>query len=94
MSTPIIFPQSVTVPRGGSADVIVSWLLDPGSADVSGTLALIVDGVPVTIPVVHEGRAPEQAPTLVLSEPKAGDVLVVCDVATVSLVDQGTIRLS
>jgi len=95
MATPSLSPSSVTVPNGGTTDVRVSWTLDPGSPDVIGTLTLAVGGAPaVSIPVLHQGRPAEIAPRLVTANPGPGDVLVSCDVASVSLVDQGTIRLS
>jgi hypothetical protein len=94
MAVASLSPSSVTVPNGGSADVAVSWTLDPGTPDVNGTLSLNVNGSAVSIPVVHQGRAAEPAPTLVTANPQPGQVLVTCDVATVALVDQHTIRLS
>jgi hypothetical protein len=95
MATPSLSPSSVTVPNGGTANVAVSWTLDPGTPDVSGTLSLVIDGQTISgIPVVKQGRPAEQAPRLVTASPLPGDVLVSCDAATVALVDQGTIRLS
>lgn len=94
MATPSLSPASVTVPTGGTADVTVTWTLDPGSPDVTGTLSLMVNGSPVSIPVVHQGTPPEQPPRLVTANPGPGDVLVTCDVAAVTLVSQSTIRLS
>lgn len=94
MATPALSPSSVTVPNGGTADVAVSWTLDPGTPDVNGTLSLNVNGTPVSIPVTHQGRPAETQPTLVTSNPQPGQVLVTCDVATATLVSQGTIRLS
>lgn len=94
MATPALSPASVIVPNGGTADVSVSWALDPGTPDVSGTLALHIDGQPVSIPVTHQGSPSEQAPRIVTNSPQPGDVLVSCDVAAVTLVDQRTIRLS
>ena len=94
MATPSLSPNSVTVPNGGSADVTVSWALDPGSPDVNGTLSLNVNGTPVSIPVTHQGTPAETAPTLVTSDPQPGDVLVTCDVANVTLISQSVIRLS
>lgn len=94
MATPTLSPSSVTVPNGGTADVTVAWTLDPGTPDVTGTLSLSVNGQPVSIPVTHNGRPAETAPQLVTANPGANDVLVTCDVATVTLVNQNTIRLS
>lgn len=98
MATPSLSPSSVTVPSDGTANVSVSWTLDPGSPDINGTLVLNVpfegSGSSVTIPVTHQGRPAERAPRLVTANPSPGDVLVTCDVAAVSLVDQGLIRLS
>lgn len=93
MATPSLSPASVTVPNGGTADVSVTWSLDPGSPDVSGSLNLIVNGSPISIPVTHQGTPAEQAPRLVTGNPGPGDVLVTCDVASVALVSQSTIRL-
>ena len=100
MPTPSLTPSSVVVPSGGTADVSVAWTLAPGipaTPDITGTLSLLVNGAPVTIPVVHQGSPGtpgEVAPRLVLSDPQPGDVLVSCDVAAVALVNQQTIRLS
>jgi hypothetical protein len=94
MATALLSPASVTVPNGSTATVSVAWNLDAGSPDLSGTLSLNVDGQAVTIPVLHQGRPAEQPPTLVTSNPQPGQVLVSCDVATVALVDQHTIKLS
>lgn len=98
MATPALSPTSVTVPNGGTADVTVTWTLDPGSPDVNGTLSLSINGSSaVSIPVTHQGTPAEQAPTLVTSDPGANDVLVTCDAANVTIVAQGnpgTIRLS
>lgn len=98
MATPALSPASVTVPNGGTADVIVTWTLDPGTPDVNGTLTLLVNGsAAVSIPVTHQGTPAETTPTLVTSNPTASDVLVTCDAATVAIVAQGnpgTIRLS
>ena len=94
MGTPTLSPSTVTVPNGGTADVLVTWALDPGTPDIVGTLSLLVNGTPVSIPVSKQGRPAEQAPRLVTANPGAGDVLVTCDVATVQIVNQSTIRLS
>lgn len=94
MAIPTLSPSSVIVPSVGAADVAISWTLAPGTPDISGTLALNIGGQPVTIPVVHQGQLAEQAPRLVTANPGPGDVLVTCDVATVTLVDQRTIRLT
>lgn len=98
MATPTLSPTSVTVPHGGTADVTVSWTLDPGSPDVNGTLSLMIDGsTAVSIPVVHQGSPAESVPTLRTSNPAAGEVLVTSDVALVTIVAQGnpgTVRLS
>lgn len=94
MATPALSPSSVTVPNGGTANVSVSWSLAPAVPDVNGTLNLTLDGVSVgSIPVTKQGRPAEVAPTLVTSNPAAGQVLVTCDVAPVALVNQSTIRL-
>lgn len=94
MATPTLTPSSVTIPSGGNADVTVTWTLDPGTPDASGDLSLNVEGAVFLIPVVKLGRPGETLPTMVLSNPQPGDVLVTCDVANVALVDQATIRLS
>lgn len=97
MATPTLSPTSVTVPNGGTSDVAVAWALNPGTPDVSGTLSLVVNGQPVSIPVLHAGTPGEAAPRLVTSNPQPGDVLVSCDVAAASILAQGnpgTIRLS
>lgn len=96
MATPTLSPTSVTIPPGGTADVNVSWQLDPGTPDQDDTLDLVTsDGtVLVTLPYIKKGAPAEVEPTLVLSAPQPGQVLVRCDVATATLVDQHTIRLS
>lgn len=94
MASATLSPASVTVPSGGSADVTVSWSLDPGTPDVNGTLVLNLDGSTVSIPVVHQGTPGESEPTLVTSNPAAGQALVTCDAASVLIVDNHTIRLS
>jgi hypothetical protein len=94
MATAQLSPTNVTVPNGSTATVTVGWTLDAGTPDLKGTLSLNVDGTAVSIPVLHQGRPAEQAPTLVTSNPQPGQVLVSCDVATVALVDQHTIKLS
>lgn len=95
MATPTLSPSTVTIPSGGTADVTVSWSLDPGTATVNGTLTLSVDGgASFSVPVTHQGTPAETAPTLVTSNPQPGQALVTCDVATVTLVSQTQIRLS
>jgi hypothetical protein len=95
MATPVLSPTSVVVTDATPATVKVSWQLDPGTPDVDGTLTLSLDGaLPVSIPVRHQGTPAEQPPRLVTGNPQPGDVLVSCDVAVVSVLDQSTIRLS
>ena len=98
MATPTLTPASVTIPAGGTADVTVTWTLDPGTPDSSGTLQLVQDGTVIaTVPTVKPGTPAEQAPALVTASPAPGSVLVTCDVAAVQIVAQGnpgTIRLS
>lgn len=95
MATASLSPASVTVPNGGSADVTVSWTLDPGTADRTGTMTLELDGQTLVAgPVTVQGRPAEQAPTLVTANPQPGQVLVTCDTAAVQILGPNLIRLT
>jgi hypothetical protein len=95
MATPVLSPTSVVIPDGGSADVALSWTLDPGTADENGSLRLEMGGtVLFEGPITKLGRPAEVAPVVVTADPQPGQVLVTCDVATVALPNQQTIRLS
>jgi hypothetical protein len=95
VATPLLSPTSVVIPDGGSADIALSWTLDPGTADEQGSLRLEMAGtVLFDGPITKQGRPAETAPVVVTSDPQPGQVLVTCDVATVTLPNQQTIRLS